>query len=206
VVESKEISAGQVKELREKTGAGMMDCKHALEETGGNIDKAVLSLRKKGLASVKKREEKTADQGVVESYLHIGKQIGSLIELNCETDYVARNSEFLELAHMIALQVAACNPMYLDRDSVPADVVESKKKSCRAESEGDGKPEKVMDQIVEGRLDKFYQEECLIEQPYVKDPSLSVGDLLAEASGKLGEKLAIRRYGRFQVGEKEEGA
>lgn len=198
------VSAKQVKELREKTGVGMMDCKRALAECGGDLEEAVKILREKGLASAKKRQSKTTEQGMVESYLHIGKQIGSLVEINCETDFVARNEEFLELAHEVALHVAAHNPRYMDRESVPAEVVESEKSIYRKRCEEEGKPEKVRDRVVEGMLDKFYQEFCLMEQPFVRDASFTVGELVAQASAKLGEKLEVRRFARFQVGEKLE--
>ncbi|MBU4490229.1 MAG: translation elongation factor Ts [Actinobacteria bacterium] len=198
------INAKQVKELRDKTSAGMMDCKRALTETGGDMEKAVRFLREKGLAKAKKRQDRSADQGVIESYLHIGKQIGSLVEINCETDFVARNEGFLELAHVVALQVAACNPLYLDREAVPPDIVDAEKEIYRARCEVEGKPEKVWDRIVSGMLEKHYQEVCLLDQPFVKDPSLTVAELLAQASARLGEKLEIRRFSRFQVGEKRE--
>jgi len=198
------ISAKQVKELREKTGVGMMDCKQALAETGGDLDQAVKVLREKGLASVKKRQSKTADQGIVEAYMHIGKQIGALVEINCETDFVARNDEFLELAHEVALHIAALNPKYLDREAVPEDVIESEKAIYAKRCEAEGKPEKVRDRIIEGMLDKYYQEYCLLEQPFVRDASVTVGELVSSASAKLGEKLEVRRFARFQVGEKLE--
>jgi len=199
-----EISAGQVKELRTKTGAGMMDCKKALQDSAGDLEKAVRFLREKGLAGAKKRQEKTADQGVIDSYLHIGQQIGSIVELNCETDFVARNKEFLELAHLVALQIAACNAAYVDRDAVPAEIVEAEKEIYRARCEAEGKPEKVWDRIITGMLDKFFQDVCLLEQPFVKDPSVSVGELIAQASAKLGEKIELQRFTRYQVGEKRE--
>jgi elongation factor Ts len=198
-----EVSAQQVKELRVKTGAGMMDCKHALTDTGGDIEKAIRLLREKGLASAKKRQEKTADQGVIESYLHIGKQIGSLVEINCETDFVARNSEYLEFAHQVALHIAACNPLYLDRDSVPEEIVASEKEIYRARCEAEGKPEKVWERIIDGMLDKYFQDICLLEQPFVKDPSMTVMELIAQLSAKMGEKIEIRRFTRYQIGEAE---
>jgi elongation factor Ts len=199
-----EISAGQVKELRSKTGAGMMDCKRALTDTGGDMEKALRLLREKGLASAKKRLQKTAEQGVIESYIHLGRQIGAIVELNCETDFVARNDEFLELAHFIALQIAACNPRYLDRESVPQELVDSETEIYRAKCEADGKPEKVWDRIVSGMLEKFYQDICLLEQPFVKDPSLTVSELVTQAAAKMGEKVEVSRFTRFQVGEKKE--
>ncbi len=199
-----EITAKQVKELRDKTGAGMMDCKHALAEVNGDMEKAVRHLREKGLAKAKKRQERTADQGIIESYLHIGKQIGSMVEINCETDFVARNEEFLELAHVVALQIAACNPAYLDRESVPAEIVEAEKEIYRARCKAEGKPEKVWDRIMSGMLEKYYQEVCLLKQPFVKDPSLTVAELVTQTSATLGEKIEIRRFSRFQVGQKQE--
>jgi len=200
----KEIAAGQVKELRTKTGAGMMDCKRALQECSGDFEQAVKALREKGLASAKKRQEKTADQGIIESYIHLGRQIGALVELNCETDFVARNEQFGELAHFIALQIAAVNPKYLDRESVPTELIESEKAIYRAKAEAEGKPEKVLDRIVDGMLDKFFQEWCLQEQPFIKDPSVSVGELVTQTAAKLGEKVQVRRFERFQVGERTE--
>ncbi|MBN2168172.1 MAG: translation elongation factor Ts [Actinobacteria bacterium] len=196
-----EISAKIVKELRDKTNVGMMDCKAALQECEGDIGKAVVLLRKKGLSGAKQRQQRTANQGVIDSYLHIGQQIGSLVEINCETDFVARNEEFLELAHQIALHVVACNPQYMDRESVPGDVIESEKAIYQSQCESEGKPEKVWDRIIEGKLDKFFQDACLMEQPFVKDPSVTVSELLAGTSSRVGEKLAVRRFSRFQVGE-----
>lgn len=198
------ISAGQVKELRTKTGAGMMDCKEALAECGGDLEKALRLLREKGLASAKKRSEKTAEQGVIECYVHLGQQIGAMVELNCETDFVARNAEFGELAHLVALQIAAVNPLYLDRDSVPEDLVEAEKEIYRARCEGEGKPEKVWDRIITGMLDKYFQDICLLEQPFVKDPSVTVGELVTQAAARLGEKIEISRFTRYQVGERKE--
>jgi elongation factor Ts len=196
-----EISAQQVKELRVKTGAGMMDCKRALTETEGDQEKAVRLLREQGLASAKKRQEKTADQGVIEAYLHIGQQIGTLVEINCETDFVARNAEFLEFAHQVALHIAAYNPLYLDRESVPEELVASETEIYTARCQAEGKPEKVWDRIISGMLDKYYQDICLLEQPFVKDPSVSVAEALAQVAAKMGEKLEISRFTRYQVGE-----
>lgn len=200
----KQISAQQVKELRAETGAGMMDCKRVLEEAGGDLEKAARLLREKGLASAKKRQEKVAEQGVIEVYTHIGQQIGSMVELNCETDFVARNSEFLELAHLVALQVAAMNPEYLDRESVPDGAIAEKKAVNKEMCETEGKPEKSWENIINGKLEKFFQEACLLEQPFVKDPSITVGELVVQAAARLGEKIAVRRFMRFQVGADEE--
>lgn len=196
-----EISAQQVKELRTKTGVGMMDCKRALTECGGDIEKATRLLREKGLASAKKRQDKTAEQGVIETYLHIGQQIGSMVEINCETDFVARNSEFLELAHQVALHIAALKPQYLDRESVPEEVATGEKEIFRARCQAEGKPEKVWDRIIGGMLDKYFQDICLLEQPFVKDPSMTVAELVTQVSAKMGEKVEIRRFIRYQVGE-----
>ncbi len=199
-----EISAAQVKELRARTGAGMMDCKKALQDSSGDLEQAIKLLREKGLATAKKRQEKTADQGIIESYIHLGRQIGALVELNCETDFVARNDEFLELAHLIALQIAACNAVYIDRDSVPGEIVAAEKEIYRARCEAEGKPEKVWDRIIDGMLDKFFQDVCLMEQPFIKDPSVSVADLVTQASAKMGEKIEVGGFTRYQVGEKRE--
>lgn len=199
-----EISAQQVKELRVKTGAGMMDCKRALAECNGDLEKAIRFLREKGLAGAKKRQEKATEQGIVETYLHIGQQIGSMVEINCETDFVARNDEFLELAHQVALHIAALKPLYLDRESVPGELVESEKEIYKKRCESDGKPEKVWDRIIGGMLDKFFQDVCLLEQPFVKEPSMTVSELVTQAAAKLGEKIEIRRFVRFQVGEELE--
>lgn len=199
-----EISAKLVKELREKTNVGMMECKSALQEASGDLEQAALILRKKGISGAKQKQQRTADQGVIESYIHIGQQIGSIVEINCETDFVARNEEFLELAHQVALHIVACNPKYMDRDSVPEELTESEKLIYRAQCEAEGKPEKIWDRIVEGKLDKFFQEVCLMEQPFVKDPSTTLAELLAETSSRVGEKLVVRRFARFQVGEEIE--
>ena len=200
-----QITAGQVRDLREETGVGVMDCKRALEEAGGDMEKAVRLLRDRGLAGARKRQERAAEQGVIESYLHIGQQIGSLVELNCETDFVARNSDFLELAHLVALQIAACDPLFLDRESVPAPVIDGEKENLRERCSDEGRPEKEWDGAVEEMLEKYYQEACLLEQPFVKEPSVTVGELLNQVSAKVGEKLAIRRFVRFQVDEDSEG-
>ncbi len=198
---NEKISALEVKTLRSKTGAGMMDCKRALEESCGDLDEAIRILREKGLAKAKQRSSRVANQGVVESYIHIGQQVGSIVELNCETDFVARNSDFLELAHQIAMHVVACDPQYLDRDSVPQEVLEAEKDIYRAQAESEGKPEKVIDRIVEGKLEKFYEDYCLLKQPFAKDASFSVEQVIMEKTSQLGENLKVRRYCRFRVGE-----
>lgn len=198
------ITADQVKVLREKTGAGMMDCKRALEEAGGDMEKAIEYLREKGLAAAAKKAGRTAAEGVIEAYIHLGGKLGVLVEVNCETDFVARTPEFREFARDIAMQVAAANPQYLRREDVPAEVLEKEKEILRAQALNEGKPEKVVDRIVEGRLEKFYSENCLLEQPFIKDPDKKVRDLLAEKIARIGENIVIRRFVRFQLGETQE--
>lgn len=200
-----QITAEQVRDLREQTGVGVMDCKRALEEAGGDTEKAARLLRDRGLASARKRQEREAEQGVIESYLHVGQQMGSLVELNCETDFVARNSDFLELAHLVALQIAACKPLFIGRESVPAGVVEGESEKYRERCSDEGRPEDDWDGAVADMLEKYYQEVCLLEQPFVKEPSVTVGELITQASAKVGEKLAIRRFVRFQVDEESAG-
>ncbi len=199
--EERKITAADVKALREKTGAGMMDCKRALEEASGDLEKAVSILREKGIARAMRRQERSTEQGVIDCYIHIGRQIGAMVELKCETDFVARNSEFIQLAHQIAMHVAAFNPKYLSRNDVPEDVIESKRKlfrdDCVARSESENDLEKIVDEM----LDKFYEEVCLLDQPFVKDPSITVGELVAQVSSKIGEKIVVRRFCRYQVGE-----
>ncbi len=201
----KRVSAKEVKALRDKTGVGMMDCKRALEEGGGDLYEAVRILREKGLAKVKKRLSRVADQGVVESYIHIGQQVGSIVELNCETDFVARNREFLDVAHQIAMHVVACDPQYLEREYVPPEVLEAEKAIYRVQAESEGKPDHVIDRIVEGKLEKFYEDNCLLEQPFTRDSSFTVEQVIMEKAAKLGENISIRRYCRFRVGEDSTG-
>jgi len=195
------ITAELVKALREKTGAGMMDCKRALQETDGDMEKAIEYLREKGLAAAAKRAGRTAAEGVIEAYIHLGGKLGVLVEVNCETDFVARTPEFREFARDIAMQVAAANPQYLTREDVPAEVLNKEREILRAQALNEGKPEKVVDRIVEGRLEKFYSENCLLEQPFIKDPDKKVRDLLAEKIARIGENIVIRRFVRFQLGE-----
>lgn len=198
------ITAEMVKALREKTGAGMMDCKRALQETGGDTEKAIEYLREKGLAAAAKRAGRTAAEGIVEAYIHLGGKLGVLVEVNCETDFVARTPEFREFARDIAMQVAAANPQYLTREDVPAEVLAKEREILRAQTLNEGKPEKVVDRIVEGRLEKFYSENCLMEQPFIKDPDKKVSDLLTEKIARIGENIVIRRFVRFQLGETSE--
>lgn len=195
------VSAEVIKELRNRTGAGMMDCKRALEETGGDIERAIEILRMKGLAAAAKKAGRVAKEGLVHAYIHGGGRIGVLIEVNCETDFVARTEEFRDLVHNLAMQVAASRPEYIKREDVPEEVLEREKSILRAQALNEGKPEKVVEKIVSGRLEKFFQESCLLEQPYIKDPDRKVKDLIAEKIAKLGENIEVRRFVRFEVGE-----
>lgn len=194
------VTAAMVKELREKTGAGMMDCKKALTETEGNMDKAVEILREKGLAAVAKKAGRVAAEGLIESYIH-GGRIGVLVEVNSETDFVAKNQEFKDFVKDVALQIAASNPQYVRREDVDAEVIENEKDILRKQALNEGKPEKIVDKMVEGRIDKYYKEICLLEQPFVKNPDVTVGELLTEKISKIGENLNIRRFTRYEVGE-----
>ncbi|MGB3914906.1 MAG: translation elongation factor Ts [Dethiobacteria bacterium] len=196
-----QIEAKAVKALREKTGAGMMDCKKALQEAGGDEDKAVVILREKGLAAAARRADRVASQGIVDSYIHLGGKIGVLVEVNCETDFVARNDEFREFTRNICLQVAASNPRYINKEDIPASELEKEREILRGQALREGKPEKVIERIVEGRINKYYQENCLLEQPYIKDPDRTIRDLLSELIAKIGENIVIRRFSRFAVGE-----
>jgi elongation factor Ts len=196
-----EIPASQVKQLREITGAGMMECKKALQESGGDLDRAQEILRERGLAGVEKRKGRVAGDGVVESYIHGEGRIGVLVEINCETDFVARTEEFRELAREVALQVAAQSPRWVSRDEVPEDVVESERKVYAERARQLGKPENVLDKIVDGMLDSFYKETVLLDQPYIREGSKSVDDLVKEVASKVGENVVIRRFVRYQLGE-----
>lgn len=196
-----EISATLVKELRQRTGAGMMDCKEALLECSGDLDKAVEKLREKGLAKAAKKSGRTTAEGVVESYIHGGGRIGVLIEVNCETDFVAKTSEFKELCRDLAMQVAASKPEYVRREDVPEDVLEKEKSILRAQALNEGKPEKFVDKIITGRLGKFYEERCLLEQPFIKDLDHSVKDYLSSKIATMGENIVVKRFVRYQLGE-----
>jgi elongation factor Ts len=198
------ISAAKVKELRDATGAGMMDCKQALTEANGDFEKAIEILRKKGLAALKKRAGRKAREGLVESYVHAGGRLGVLAEINCETDFVARSEDFKEFAHDMAMQIAASNPLYVSREDIPPEVVEKEMEILRLQTLNEGKPEKVVEKIIEGRLEKFFEEVCLLEQPFVKDLNLKVQDVLSSLAGKIGENTVIRRFCRYQLGELEE--
>jgi elongation factor Ts len=195
------ISAQQVQELRRQTGAGMMDCKKALEETGGDMEKAALLLRKQGQARADARMSRAASEGVVASYIHAGGRIGVLVEVNCETDFVARTDEFQELARNVAMHIAAEQPKWVQSEDVPEDVLAQEKEIYRAMAVKEGKPEQVIEKIVDGRVKKYCQETCLLEQPYVRDDQKTVSDLVKEARAKLGENIVIRRFVRFQLGE-----
>lgn len=195
------VSAALVKELREKTGAGMLDCKKALEEANGDLDKASEILREKGLAAAAKKAGRIATEGLVESYIHAGGRIGVLVEVNCETDFVAKTDQFKEFVKDIAMQIAASNPQYLRREDVPAEALEKEKEILRTQALNEGKPEKIVDKIVEGRLGKFYEENCLMEQPFIKDPDKTISQLLNEKIATIGENINIRRFARFELGE-----
>ncbi|WAM34585.1 translation elongation factor Ts [Caldicellulosiruptor morganii] len=195
------ISAEMVKELREKTGAGMMDCKKALEDANGDMEKAIELLRERGLAKAAKKASRVAAEGIVESYIHGNGRIGVLVEINCETDFVARNEEFRQFAKDIAMQIAAANPKYVSREEIPQDVIEKERAILRQQALNEGKPEHVVDKIVEGRLEKFFEEVCLLEQPWIKNPDMKIKDLLTEKIAKIGENIVIRRFARFERGE-----
>lgn len=194
------ITAAMVKELRGKTGAGMMDCKRALIEAEGNMDRAVEVLREKGLAAVAKKAGRIAAEGLVEAYIH-GGRIGVLVEVNSETDFVAKNQGFKDFVKDIALQIAASNPQYVSREQIEQEVIDKEKEILRRQALNEGKPEKIVDKMVEGRIDKFFKEICLLEQPFIKNPEISVGDLLIEMISKIGENISIRRFTRYEVGE-----
>jgi elongation factor Ts len=194
------ISAERVKELREKTGAGMMDCKRALAEVGGDLERAIDYLRQKGLYDAAKRTDRTASEGVIGSYIHPGGKIGVLVEVNCESDFVARTEEFQTLVKDLAMHVAASNPLYLRREDVPEEVIAREKNIYEVQAKEGGKPEKIVERIVQGKLEKFFQEICLLEQPFVKDPDLSVSQLVSGVLAKLGENIVVRRFQRYQLG------
>jgi elongation factor Ts len=196
-----EISASLVKELRDRTGAGLMDCKSALKESGGDVDKALEYLRVKGLAKAQKRSGRSTSEGTVVSYIHPGSRIGVMVEVNCETDFVARTDEFQTFGRDIAMQIAATSPIGLDRDDVPADIVDKEREVYRTQAMEQKKPEKIIDKIVDGRMDKFYSESVLLDQPFIKDDSKTVRDLLNEVVSKLGENVKIARFARFQIGQ-----
>ena len=195
------VSPKDVSELRARTGAGMMDCKRALEESAGDMDKAAEILRKKGIAKAEKRSGKVASQGIVVSYLHHNGQVGSLVELNCETDFVARTDAFQQLARDIALHVASADPIAVNPDDVPAEMLERERRIAEEQVAQEGKPENIRSKIVDGKVKKFIAERTLLEQPFVRDDKQTVGQLVKEASGKLGEVISVRRFARFKIGE-----
>lgn len=196
-----EISAQQVKQLREITGAGMMECKSALVEANGNIEEAAVVLRKRGIASATKKSSRSTRQGIVGSYIHQGAQVGVLVEVNCESDFVARTEEFQQLVHDLAMQVAAAYPLYVRKEDVPPEMLGKEKEIQRERALQEGKPEKMLDKIVEGRLSKFYEEVCLYEQPFIKENTITVADLIKTKIAKLGENISVARFARFKVGE-----
>jgi len=200
-----EITAAAIKALREKTGAGMMDCKKALIEAGGNEERAIEILRERGLASAKKKEGRVAAEGVVGSYIHMGGKVGVLVEVNCETDFAARSEEFQQLVKDTAMHIAAAEPRYISREEVAAEVLDKEREIARAQAKNDpknaGKPDQVIDRIVEGRLNKFFEEVVLLDQPFIKDPAKTVGELVTDKIAKIGETITIRRFARYKMGE-----
>ncbi|NLM85504.1 MAG: translation elongation factor Ts [Clostridiales bacterium] len=196
-----EITAAMVKELRERTQAGMMDCKKALIETGGNMEKAIEYLREKGLAANAKKAGRIASEGMVDSYIHMGGKIGVLLEVNCETDFVANTDAFKNLCHDLALQIAASNPQFVSKDEVPTENLNKEREILRVQALNEGKPEKIVDRMVEGRIEKYYKEVCLLEQPFVKNPDITVQTLVNETALASGEKISVRRFTRYERGE-----
>ena len=194
-------TANDVKTLRERTGAGMMDCKNALVECDGDMDKAVDYLREKGIAKAAKKAGRIAAEGIVDSYIHMGGRVGVLLEVNCETDFVANGDMFRTLVHDIALQIAAANPQYVSKEEVPEEVLEKEKSILIAQALEEGKPEKIVDKMVEGRIKTFYEDNCLLNQKYVKDPSKTIEQVIIEATAQIGEKISVRRFVRYEMGE-----
>ncbi len=200
-----EITAAAIKALREKTGAGMMDCKKALIEAGGNEERAIEILRERGLASAKKKEGRVAAEGVVGSYIHMGGKVGVLVEVNCETDFAARSDEFQQLVKDTAMHIAAAEPRYISREQVAAETLDKEREIARAQAKNDpknaSKPDQLIDRIVEGRLNKFFEEVVLLDQPFIKDPAKTVGELVTDKIAKIGETITIRRFARYKMGE-----
>ncbi len=195
------ITAAQVKELREATGVGMMECKKALVETNGDMEKAAEWLRKKGIASAEKKAGRVAAEGVVESYIHMGGKIGVMIEVNCETDFVAKTPEFKGFVRDIAMHIAAANPAYLNREEVPTEILDKEREILRAQALNEGKPEKIVDRMVEGRVEKYYKENCLVDQQFVKNPDMTITQYVNERIQQTGENIKIRRFVRYEMGE-----
>jgi elongation factor Ts len=198
---TEQISAAQVKELREKTGAPMMDCRSALQEAKGDLEQAVVVLRKKGMASAAKKASRVTSEGAVGTYIHAGGKIGVLVEINCESDFVARTEDFHELLKDVAMHIAATDPRYIRKEDVTAEDMEREKDIYRAQAAATGKPAPVVEKIVEGKMSKFYEEVCLLEQPFIKEQTVTVGQLIGQKVGKLGENLTVRRFARFKVGD-----
>jgi elongation factor Ts len=196
-----EITAALVKQLRDRTGAGMMDCKKALTEVGGDLDEAEVYLRKQGVAKADKKASRATKQGVIGTYVHPGAQLGVMIEVNCESDFVARTDDFQELVHDLAMQVAAADPMFVRREEVTEDVLAKEREIARDRALAEGKPEKIVDKIVEGRMNKFFEEICLLEQPFIKENNTSVEELIKQKIAKLGENISVARFARFKIGE-----
>ncbi|OQX56389.1 MAG: elongation factor Ts [Candidatus Cloacimonas sp. 4484_209] len=196
-----DIPIEKIKELRERTGAGVLDCKKALQETNGDIDKAIEYLRKSGIAKAEKKLMRKTQEGVISAYIHPGDRLGVIVELNCETDFVAKTDDFKKLAKDIAMQIAATNPLSIKREDVPQEIIEKEKSIYKTQVEDSKKPEKIIDKIVDGKLNKFFKEVCLLEQPFVKDSSISVEDYIKEYIAKLGENITVKRFARFRIGE-----
>ncbi|WP_139998401.1 translation elongation factor Ts [Paenibacillus paridis] len=195
------VSASAVKELRERTGAGMLDCKKALDETNNDIEKAIAFLREKGLAAAANKAGRIATEGVVESYIHAGGRIGVIVEVNCETDFVAKTDQFREFARDVAMQIAAANPKFVSREEVSSEELEKEREILKAQALNEGKPEKIVEKMVEGRISKYYEEFCLLEQSFIKDPDKTISVLLNEKISKIGENISIRRFVRYELGE-----
>ncbi|MGH9672449.1 MAG: translation elongation factor Ts [Bryobacteraceae bacterium] len=201
-----EITAQLVKQLRDRTGAGMMECRNALVEANGDLDAAEVVLRKRGIAAAAKKAGRSTRQGVIGTYVHPGSQLGVLVEVNCESDFVARTQEFLHLVHDIAMQVAASDPRWIRREDVPPAVLDKEKETARDRARNEGKKENVLDRIVEGRLEKFYEEVCLLDQPFIKENTLTIGNLIKTRIAKFGENISISRFVRYKVGDSADGA
>lgn len=195
------FTASDVMNLRQQTGAGMMDCKKALTETNGDMEKAVEFLREKGIATAAKKAGRIAAEGVVDSYIHMGGKVGVLVEVNCETDFVARGEKFKQLVHDVALQIAAAKPLYVSREEVPAETIEKEKEILRVQAINEGKPAAIAEKMVEGRIKKYYEDFCLLDQKFVKDPEKTVSDIIVEATAQIGEKISVRRFVRYEMGE-----
>jgi elongation factor Ts len=195
------ITAAMVKDLRQKTGAGMMDCKKALQKNDGDMEKSIEYLREKGLSEAAKKSDRITAEGLVTSYIHANGKIGVLVEVNCETDFVAKNEEFKDMCHDIAMQIAASNPQYVSREDVPEEVLDKERKILKAQALNEGKPEKIVEKMVEGRLSKYFKEICLLEQPFIKDTDFMVNDIIKQKIAKIGENITVRRFIRYELGE-----